>query len=584
MDRKKRQKKALWLALVLTIGILCLSVYYYDKLAATSFIGLNVRNENDQWIITKVQPNGAAEGQVAVGDIVQSIDNKPADDNERLNKWLIIEQASTVTVLRDGQEKSIVFSENQINSQRYIVFLIVGGILLLFLILFTRRQLISRSSHYYLLFLTSVLLAIISIVPSSVGIYSGRFFLIFFVAIFPLCLQMFVSKVYRLEELLAESVIAKLSFSVAVINLTLLIYDRFWPISQILTEYLASGIFYIMALLLLLILLKDLGVKKRQATNLSQVNLVLLSILSFLPLFIFYILPIHWSVPFPLVILFTLLPLMGVFHFLTISKSIAFRYRISRQILYGMLTVLFTVMMVSYVLLSDYIPLFILVIYCALLIYFLMPMITEMLATVKTSRVSDSLTVFNAVEEEREKISIFIHDTVIQDVVYFMREMQEKDQLKKKEVLQTFDEVVFYLRELCSDIYPLMIQELGLQTTLIAMTQQLQKEHPIMIENKISAKEIILSERKNNFVLRSVKELMNNSILHGKAKHISLIISEDSLNYRFEVEDDGTFVEKEGGHEGHFGLKVIREKIELLNGELIFETGNQTSFLLIIPK
>lgn len=98
----------------------------------------------------------------------------------------------------------------------------------------------------------------------------------------------------------------------------------------------------------------------------------------------------------------------------------------------------------------------------------------------------DGQNIFSAVEMEREDISIAIHDTIIQDVIYHKKQIESTDTVDKYEILNTLDDVIFELRELCSNIYPLMIKELGLKNAILELVDKFQKEEPVLIECEIT--------------------------------------------------------------------------------------------------
>lgn len=89
--------------------------------------------------------------------------------------------------------------------------------------------------------------------------------------------------------------------------------------------------------------------------------------------------------------------------------------------------------------------------------------------------------------------------------------------------------------------------------------------------------------RVSNFILRSIKELITNSILHGNAKQIKLAMFESDNQLVVEVSDDGKFVERPDDHKSHFGLNVIAEKLALLGGELQIEKS-PTKVRMLLPK
>ena len=194
------------------------------------------------------------------------------------------------------------------------------------------------------------------------------------------------------------------------------------------------------------------------------------------------------------------------------------------------------------------------------------------------------MTLFSAVESERESISTFIHDKIIQDTIHLLRSLESYDTDSSKEVVsQHLDELIYDLRELCTDIYPLLLQEIGLEKTLVSVIDQIQKKHPVIIQ--FTYDKLIHSEspQMNNFILRSLKEIINNSILHGKATELILTNYIHEKMIVFEIIDNGIFDNTPVSKGQHFGLNVIREKLLLLSGELIVEQS-PTTIKLKIPE
>lgn len=235
-------------------------------------------------------------------------------------------------------------------------------------------------------------------------------------------------------------------------------------------------------------------------------------------------------------------------------------------------------------LLGQYVPLPVLMPYVFFLIYSFFPLIGEMILTVKRKKeYSDPVALFVAVEDERENISTFIHDTVIQDAIYLMKTIEENEgNVSKERFIQELDELIFNLRELCSDIYPLMIKEMGLTNTIVSMIEQTMKKYSVNISYTIDKDVENFSIKVNNFILRSLKEFINNSILHGKATEITLKISCKEDICIFEVIDNGSYVHKKSDDQVHFGLELIREKLLLLGGELLIETDDVTKITMIL--
>ncbi|MCJ1988941.1 sensor histidine kinase [Lactococcus carnosus] len=587
MNRKQEKINYVYQTWLVFVLVTCLAFYYFFTISSPTYIGISVTKKADQWQINKIKNDGTADQTgLLAGDRIVKVDGKLPENQASVKKWLIIEQAKEVTVERGGQKISYTFIENQLNLQRYFEFLMLVIVMLIFLRWYSQRQIISRRSSYFYYFVVSVILTLLAIVPSSTGNTVARCILILMISFFPLFICVFSYRTYIIKEQLNRNKTALFCLAILLINSILLLGNLMFDMPIQVIQYLNSGIFYMLFVSLLVI---SLGHVLKKDNKSSDANLVLLSLLSTLPFLFCYMLQLGWAAPFSVVIPFLILPIMALFHRLTLSKSFIFRYRLPYQVFYLIITASTTLVIILLILLSHYVPLYIVGIYGFLLTYALLSIIIEMLSLIRRDkRTNDDLTAFLVAEEEREKISLHIHDTLIQDIVYFIRKLKEKEAVSTTdpEAIEILEETIYLLRELCTDVYPLMIQELGLKSALANMASQLQKKYPVLITLKIEVIDLQLSEKVSNFVLRSVKELMINSILHGQAKGITLSVTEDDHAYRFSIVDDGCFIVKEKmvRTDNHFGIDKIKEKLKLLNGTIAIETANGTCIWFTIPE
>ena len=426
--------------------------------------------------------------------------------------------------------------------------------------------------------------ALISIVPSSLGNSLARLVMINYISIFPIYTFYFLyrfqtdrenSRFYNLFKIILP-VWYGMNIFLALINLIL-------PLPILLIRYLSLYIFYL-ALILLFVIFCEFYLSVGNNKN-TQLNLPLIYLVGLGPIYFTYIFPSNAQIPFFITVFFILVSIIGVLHFLTTSRLIANPYRMTPGRLYLYISLFLTVAMVLINNISQSFSVPIVFLYCFILVYSLLPIIEESLQIVRKQYIGKSnVSLFIAVEKERENISTMIHDTIIQDVILFKRQLSQKDSIDKNQVLNILDEVIYDLRELCSDTYSLMIQEIGLENSVMAVVNDLKKKHPVLIDCKFEVSNWGQSPEVNNFLLRSMRELMINSIKHGEAKFIDLFIRQDR-NYNYlTVKDDGFFKEREADQQTHLGLDLIEEKLRTLGGELEISHGNWTEVTIKLPK
>lgn len=587
MHIKTKREKMFFVTLAIFLLFCFTAAYFYSVVKDNNYLGIRAQKEGSVWYIKRIQIDGSAqEEDLRTGDRIVKIDGQDPQKDQLLNQWLIVEQAGSLLTARGEKEIATTFKKGTGSQQRFYIFLLLScaGFGLLFR--YVRKLNHSRMGVYFHSFIILMLFALTAVVPSSIGNALGRIVVITFLSLFPVYLNLFLTKTYEADNNDRFNSLQVLFICIAACNIVLSLFHLAFGAPNILAEYLAQGIFYVLGISLVVLLLRNVWQRNRAAVlgHSSKLNLAFISILSFLPLFLCYIFPIRWEVPFFVAVPFLLLPLLAVLHILGVSKLIFYRYRLADGILYLILTIVLTGICWMLLLLREYLPLPLLVVYSFLLLYSFLPFVEEFLYTMKRrTELVDRLALFSAVEEERENISTFIHDTVIQEVIYYMKEIDGSREVSKRETTRILEEVVFYLRELCSDIYPLMIQEIGLKNTLLSMIGQFEKKHPVIINHDIMVADLSFSPQKNNFILRSIKELMNNSILHGNASEISLTVYGIGENCYFRVMDNGRFQASKKEEGKHFGLSVIIEKIGLLNGSISIQTEDQTIITIKLP-
>ena len=90
-------------------------------------------------------------------------------------------------------------------------------------------------------------------------------------------------------------------------------------------------------------------------------------------------------------------------------------------------------------------------------------------------------------------------------------------------------------------------------------------------------------------VYRIATEALRNAFLHAAARKIEVEIRYDEKNLRLRVRDDGKGIQphvlREHGREGHFGLRGMSERAELVGGKLSIWSGldSGTEIELVIP-
>ena len=133
------------------------------------------------------------------------------------------------------------------------------------------------------------------------------------------------------------------------------------------------------------------------------------------------------------------------------------------------------------------------------------------------------------------------------------------------------------VRGLISRLRPAALDDLGLAAALQAGVDRWRESQPdIRFVLKTSGEVDSLGERLNLALYRIVQEGLTNSVRHARAGQIQVELQGPQPGGEpwvvLRVSDDGIGLTEPGRHETRFGLRGIRERVELLGGQFDIAT------------
>lgn len=202
-------------------------------------------------------------------------------------------------------------------------------------------------------------------------------------------------------------------------------------------------------------------------------------------------------------------------------------------------------------------------------------------------------------EKERRRIATELHDRIGQNLSLSKIKMDVlqksissidlKESLKK--VINLIGDAIKDTRSLTFDLSPPVLYELGFDSALKWLSNQIHEEHGIYIEFE-SEKVLDQFDNDINIILfQSVRELLINVIKHARAHRVKVSVKKKNGEMLIKVEDDGIgfkpstigpFLNKTNG----FGLFSIRERLDGFGGILKVESkpDRGTQATIIIPS
>ncbi|MFZ0547636.1 MAG: sensor histidine kinase [Candidatus Promineifilaceae bacterium] len=139
------------------------------------------------------------------------------------------------------------------------------------------------------------------------------------------------------------------------------------------------------------------------------------------------------------------------------------------------------------------------------------------------------------------------------------------------------------------DLRPMMLDDLGVVPTLRRYVESLQEKQNLSISITVTGIERRLEEHIEVTIFRAVQELMNNAINHGRATQIQVLLDLDQDRILAVVEDNGSGFNVDdvlaSSNKYSIGLSTLRERIEMLNGEMNLQSslGQGTRAEFFIP-
>ncbi len=202
----------------------------------------------------------------------------------------------------------------------------------------------------------------------------------------------------------------------------------------------------------------------------------------------------------------------------------------------------------------------------------------------------------NAQEGERQRLSRQMHDGPAQALSNFILQTEiamrlfdidqsrAKDELVnlKTSAMSTFQKV----RNFIFELRPMMLDDLGLIPTVKRYTDTFKEQTQLDLSLQITGQEKRLEPYIEVLIFRALQELLGNAARHSQCTHIKEMINLEEEVVRVSVDDDGKGFDPAVIHNsGCLGLRLIKERVEMLGGEVIFDSviGKGTRISLVVP-
>jgi signal transduction histidine kinase len=200
-----------------------------------------------------------------------------------------------------------------------------------------------------------------------------------------------------------------------------------------------------------------------------------------------------------------------------------------------------------------------------------------------------------AEEAERRRLAKDMHDSLGQHLSLLKLALERLAQQQPEETathqtlagsLQEVDTIIQQTRSLMFDLYPPMLDDLGLVAALRWYGERLREQAPVSVAEH--GRPQPLATPLASYLFRAVKELLGNAVRHGRAREIVVGVHWQGASLKIVVDDDGSGFDPARALAPNLrglGLAGIQERMRSLNGRLDIESeiGKGARIVLEVP-
>jgi signal transduction histidine kinase len=188
-------------------------------------------------------------------------------------------------------------------------------------------------------------------------------------------------------------------------------------------------------------------------------------------------------------------------------------------------------------------------------------------------------------EDERQRISRDLHDSVGQSLILIKNKIQLNDNAETTSLItNTLEEV----RSISKQLHPILLEKVGLTASIEKLISDADASTEIFMESDIDDINNILPKEQELHVYRIMQEVLNNMIKHSQSSSAFIEVKDSPNQIKCSIIDHGTGFDltENPGQFQSLGMLTLKERTKILNGILVIDStkGKGTSLVLTIPK
>jgi len=191
-----------------------------------------------------------------------------------------------------------------------------------------------------------------------------------------------------------------------------------------------------------------------------------------------------------------------------------------------------------------------------------------------------------AQELERHRLARELHEETSQALTSILLGLRGLEHLPEaRETVTGLQELVVNtlksVRRLAVDLRPKALDDFGLTAALERLTATWSDTTGITVDLRARLGDERLASEAATALYRIVQESLTNVVKHARARHVGILLTRTNGKVIAVIEDDGQGFDPAQTPDG-FGIRGMRERIQLLDGDLRVEAGEHTGTRLTV--
>jgi len=210
--------------------------------------------------------------------------------------------------------------------------------------------------------------------------------------------------------------------------------------------------------------------------------------------------------------------------------------------------------------------------------------------------ISDVEMLVNVQEAERQRLSRQMHDGPAQALSNFILQTEIAMRLFDVDAAQARDELVSLkvaamstfqkVRNFIFELRPMMLDDLGLAPTIVRYADMFKEQAGVEVSVTVTGNDRRMEPYVEVMVFRAMQELLSYAVHQNQANLVKIQLDMGESLIKLSVDDNGKGFDTDAlGKEANLGLKLIKERTEMLGGSFDINSshGKGARVTLSIP-